>query len=450
MVRRGASVLVLLFLMAACSSEAPAPPTFAGDWQGTMEVPGQPLPFAVHIGQDQASGTIDIPVQMVAGAPLSEVSLTGDAIRFALPDVPGAPVFTGTIQGEAISGTLSQGGQNIPFSLARGTLPPPARPQEPQPPYPYRSEDVTFPSGPVTLAGTVTTPEGPGPFPAVVMITGSGAQDRDETLASHKPFLVLADALTRAGFAVLRTDDRGVGGSTGTIDDTPYADLADDARAGVAFLRARPEVDPARVGLFGHSEGGYLAPLAAQRSAPGDIAFAVLMAGPAVPGGDVLIEQNELLLAAAGLPPDQVAAQVDGVRQLVERFRAGDREGARALARAQAVGQGLPADQADAAAAQVATLGPFLTYDPQPALRALRIPVFAFFGSKDLQVPPAQSEQPMREALAAAPGSEVRTFEGLNHLMQPAQTGSPAEYSTIETTIDPTVLDAVTQWLTAR
>lgn len=449
MVRRGVWALVLMLVMSGCAAGPtgiPSGSAFAGDWQGTMEVPGQPLSFAIHIGEDQASGTIDIPTQMVQGVPLDGVALEGETVRFGISAVPGAPSFTGTLSGDSITGTLSQSGQSIPFSLARGALPAAARPQEPQPPFPYRTEDVTVRSGDVTLAGTVTAPQGPGPFPGVVMITGSGAQDRDETIAGHKLFLVLADAMTRAGFVVLRTDDRGVGGSGGTLDGTPYAVLADDALAGAALLRDRPDVDPARVGLFGHSEGGYLAPLAAQR---GEVAFAVLMAGPSVSGGDVLVEQNQLLLTAAGLPTDQVDAGVENIRTLVAQVRAGDLDAARQAARDQAAAQGLPADQADAAAAQVDALVPFLTYDPQPALRALRIPTYAFFGSKDLQVPPAQSEQPMRDALAGAPGSEIRTFEGLNHLMQPAQTGTPAEYATIETTIAPEVLDAVTTWLRA-
>lgn len=447
MVRRGAWALVLMLGLAACGAGPtgiPAGSSFAGDWQGAIELPGQRLPFALHIGEDQASGTIDIPAQGTRGTPLDGVAVEGDTVRFGLSTVPGAPTFTGTLAGDAISGTLTQGGQDTPFSLVRGVLPAQARPQEPQPPYPYRTEDVTFSSGEVTLAGTVTAPPGPGPFPGVVMITGSGAQDRDETLAGHKPFLLLADTLTRAGFVVLRTDDRGVGGSGGTLEGTPYDVLADDALAGAALLRGRPDVDPARVGLFGHSEGGYLAPLAAQR---GDVAFAVLMAGPAVSGGEVLIEQNRLLLAAAGLPADQVDAGVENVRTLVAQVRAGDLDGARQAARDQARAQGV---DPEAAAAQVDSLVPFLTYDPQPALRALRIPTYAFFGAKDLQVPPAQSEGPMRAALARAPGSEVRTFPDLNHLMQPAQTGSPAEYATIETTIAPEVLDSVTRWLTTH
>lgn len=264
--------------------------------------------------------------------------------------------------------------------------PPPARPQEPKPPYPYRAEDVTYPSAKITLAGTLTLPDGPGPFPAVLMITGSGQQDRDETTAGHKPFLVLADALTRAGIAVLRVDDRGVGGSGGDLAESDtaassdtasaYDGLAADALAGVVYLTGRAEVDPRKVGLFGHSEGGCLAPLVAQR-AGGAVAFVAMMAGPAVPGA----------LAA---------------------------------------------------------------YDPAPALSALAVPVLAFYGDKDLQVPPSQNEPAMRRLLAGKPDVTIRTFAGLNHLMQPATTGAPDEYGAIETTIAPEVLDLVTDWMKGR
>ena len=161
------------------------------------------------------------------------------------------------------------------------------------------------------LAGTLTLPAGPGPFTAVLLVSGSGPQDRDEALLGHKPFLVLADTLTRAGYAVLRVDDRGVGGSTGDLNGSDYDVLTGDITAGVDFLRARPDIT--RVGLLGHSEGGYLAPLAAQRD--GDVAFVVLMAGPTVPGDQVLEAQNRLMLAAAGQTPAQIEAQIATIRQ---------------------------------------------------------------------------------------------------------------------------------------
>ncbi|MGH3839643.1 MAG: alpha/beta hydrolase family protein, partial [Pseudonocardiaceae bacterium] len=333
-----------------------------------------------------------------------------------------------------------------------------ARPQQPQPPFPYRSEDVTYRSGDVPLAGALTLPQGAGPFTAVLLLTGSGAQDRDETLFGHKPFLLLADTLTRAGHAVLRVDDRGGGGSGGDLATATYEELVGDALAGVAYLKGRAEVDPARIGLFGHSEGGYLAPLAAQRS--DDVAFVILMSGPAVPGEDVLVLQNRLLFQAAGAPPEQIEAQVEYVRELVGLLRAEDYQAAETLARTRLEQQStaLPEAQrptpqqieATARAQTQPSMRSFVTNDPGPALDALDIPVLALFGGKDLQVPPAQSEPVLRKRLADNPDVTVRTFPQLNHLMQPATTGALDEYARIETTISPEVLDAVTQWLQLR
>lgn len=426
----------------------PIPAELAGDWRGDVQIPGSPLPFGIHLAAD-GTGTIDIPVQTIIGHPLTGISAEGDSIRFTIDGIPGDPTFAGTRSGESINGTFTQFGQSFPFSLERGTVEALARPQEPKAPFPYRVEEVGYEGAGATLAGTLTLPEGPGPFPAVILITGSGAQDRDETIAGHKPFLLLADTLTRAGYAVLRTDDRGVGGSSGDLTSASYDQLADDVRAGIARLRTRPEIDPNRIGLLGHSEGGLIAPLVAQRG-PGEVAFVVLMAGPAVQGLDVLLLQNELLLKVSGASEEQIRTQVDNVRRVGELLRAGDLAGAEQLTRQQGQQEGASAEQIDAAVAQLASLRFFLAYDPVPALQALQVPVYAFFGSKDLQVPPSQSEGPMRAALAGNPDATVQVFDGLNHLMQPAQTGSPAEYATIETTIDPVVLTAVTDWLKAR
>ncbi|MFD3591511.1 alpha/beta hydrolase family protein [Nocardia sp. NPDC058640] len=323
-----------------------------------------------------------------------------------------------------------------------------ARPQDPKPPYPYRSEDVTYRNGDITIAGTLTEPEGSGPFPAMLLITGSGPQDRNEDLSGHRPFLLLADTFTRAGYAVLRTDDRGVGGTSGVLDEATYPDLAADAAAGVQFLRGRAEIDPERVGLFGHSEGGYLAPLVAA-GPESNVAFAVLMAGPSVPGADVLIEQNKVVMASAGAPQADIDAQVRFLTEWTALLNAGDTAGAKAFSQQHndslPEGQRLPQPLLDSLNAPYMTA--LLTYDPKPALEALRIPVLAFFGGTDMQVIATQNEPPMRAALAGDPDATVHTFPGLNHLMQPSQSGKPSEYATIETTIDPAVLTYVTDWL---
>ncbi|WP_406231803.1 alpha/beta hydrolase family protein [Nocardia sp. NBC_01009] len=455
--RNGRVIAFVLFVVAAvvagCSSGSDNPPNpLTGDWKGTIQTPGKPLEIGVSFADD-GTATIDIPVQGVHETPLKDVKTDRDAVEFAIADVPGDPKFHGRYDAGAgkITGDFIQGGQSFALAMERGKVAPLPRPQEPKPPFPYRSEDITYRSGDITIAGTLTQPQGNGPFPAVLLITGSGPQDRDETMMGHKPFLLIADTLTRAGYAVLRTDDRGVGGTGGNLDAANYTDLSGDAAAGVSFLRSRPDIDRARVGLFGHSEGGYLAPLVAARPDSG-VAFVIAMAGPSVVGADVVNEQTELIGAAQGTPPGELDRQVRDTAALTTLLRTGDIEGANKLAREQ--NAALPEDKRAKAADLDAQITPYfaalVAYDPAPALKALRVPVLAFYGGKDLQVPAAQNEQPMRDNLAADPDATVLTFPGLNHLMQPTETGLPSEYNNIETTISPEVLTYVTTWLTQR
>lgn len=452
-------VLVLL-LVVACAPQPPAnAPQVVGEWSGRIELPGAPLEVGIRLAPDgdRLRGEIDIPAQRVRAMPLADVRQQGAELTFRLPEVPGDAAYRGAVapDGASITGEFTQFGRAYALVLRPG--PPQGRPQDPRPPHPYRVEDVAYRGDGVDLAGTLTAPEGAGPFPAVLLTTGSGPQDRDEQLYGHKPFLVLADALTRAGYAVLRVDDRGVGGSGGELTRATYDALAGDVVAGVEFLRGRPEIDPARVGLLGHSEGGYLVPMAAERA---DVAFAVLLAGPAVPGDEVLLLQNRLLMEAAGAPAEQIAAQVGFVRELVGLLRAEDYAAAHARAaehlRAQSAGS--PPEQRptpeliERQAASTATpyFREWVVHDPAPSLRALDVPVLAIYGGKDLQVPATQNEPAMRALLAGSPDSTVETLPGLNHLMQPATTGGIEEYATIDTTIDPQVLDLVTGWLRQR
>lgn len=469
-----AALPVVLLLLAGCSSTAPAPPpppppppapvtptveTTAGEWAGRIGIPDAPVEIGIRLTAENGGlrGEIDIPAQAIKAMPLSDVLLEGRDLYFRLPDVGGDAWFRGTFEADAksIPGAFTQYGQSFPLVLRPGPVA--GRPQEPRPPFPYRVEEVKYPGQGVDIAGTLTRPEGPGPFTTVMLLTGSGAQDRDEEIFGHKPFLVLADLLTRAGYAVLRVDDRGVGGSTGSLYGSDYDQLTGDVVAGVEYLRSRPEINDAKIGLLGHSEGGYLAPLVAQRT---PVAFVIMMAGPAAPGEEVLALQNQLLLEAAGAPPEVVSQQIAYVRTLVSLLRAEDYRRAQALAVRQFVSQaaGLPPEQQptpEQVQAQVAaTVNPnyraWAVHDPAPALQALRVPVLAFFGGADLQVSAGQNEPLMRTLLAADPDATVRTLPGLNHLMQPAGNGGLDEYATIDTTIDPAALDLVRSWLTQR
>lgn len=442
--------------------------TLAGTWQGSIDLPEAPLVIGITLvdDADELTGTIDIPAQGIDDLPLTDVARSGDSLTFGLQGVPGAPVFDGTVAGTGkatrIAGDFTQTGQTFSFTLERGVVAAAARPQQPKPPFPYRSEAVRVQNGEVTLAGTLTLPKGKGPFAAVLFITGSGPQDRDETLAGHKPFLLLADTLTRAGYATLRLDDRGVGGSSGDLSRATYDDLTADVLAGVAFLRAHAAIDSERIGLFGHSEGGYLAPLAAERSA--DVAFVILMAGPAVSGEAVLLLQNRLIYEGLGLPKAQVEAQVAYIQQLATLLERSDYRAARVLSRKRIAAQYAslperqrpsPAEQKAAVEAQTAnSLTPnfraFVSYDPRAALEALSVPVLAFYGGKDVQVSAQQSVPVLRELFADKADATVQVFPNLNHLMQPAITGGFEEYAQIETTLSPAVLELVTSWLKAR
>ncbi|MEZ4422486.1 MAG: alpha/beta hydrolase [Gemmatimonadota bacterium] len=443
----------------------------AGDWTGTIEAGALRLRLVVHLtGTDGAwTGTMDSPDQGVDGLPLAEVQADGRGLTFTVPSIQGRYEGSWTDGGRRVQGTWSQGAASLPLTLERATGPVARepRPQEPVGALPYEVSDVSFAGGAadVTLAGTLTLPPGSGPFPAVVLISGSGPQDRDETLLGHKPFLVLADHFTRAGIAVLRYDDRGVAGSTGTFAAATSEDFTEDAAAAVRFLAARPEIDPARIGLVGHSEGGLVAPLVETRH--GGVAFLVLMAGPGLPGHEILELQTGLILEANGASAEQVAAAVARTRELDRMIlEAGDDRGletrlvARIEAMAQAMGrreraaQGLTPEAIRAQARELA--GPwfrfFLAYDPVPTLRAVDVPVLAVNGAKDLQVPSRANLDAIAEALLAGGNADVttRVLPGLNHLFQTAGTGSPAEYTQIEETVAPAALELMTGWILER
>ena len=304
----------------------------------------------------------------------------------------------------------------------------------------------------VKLAGTLTLPPGKGPFPAAVMITGSGAQDRDEAILGHRPFAVIADRLTRDGIAVLRMDDRGFAKSTGDFASATDDDFAVDTAADVAFLRTRADIDPARIGLIGHSEGGLVAPKVAARDPR--IAFIVLMAGPGVPLSEVLRAQRAALAPGMGLNSEQ-ARQTQAMFDHADAAMLGAKDQAEAKARAQAVftaeGGALTKapGAADALANQLSSgwMRDLLDYDPRPTLAKVKCPILALNGSKDGQVPPDQNLPAIREATRGNPDVTIVELPGLNHLFQTANTGAVGEYADIEETIAPIALDTMSAWI---
>jgi pimeloyl-ACP methyl ester carboxylesterase len=325
------------------------------------------------------------------------------------------------------------------------------RPQNPAKPYTYREEEVSFENSGagIKLAGTLTIPPGKGPFPAVVLVAGSGAHDRDEALMGHRPFLVLSDYLTRKGIAVLRYDKRGVGESGGSYATATTADFADDAEAGLAYLEKRSEIDPHKIGLIGHSEGGMIAPLVAARNS--SVAFIVMMAGPGIPGDELLVEQT-LLISEANGQTHETAEKAAGEERIILSLVKDETDSAvlEKKLREQLTGQ---VPEAQIGAAIKSTSSPwfryFISYDPAAALRKVKCPVLAVIGSKDLQVPPEQNIPAIRKALEDAGNQkfEVDELPGLNHLFQTAKTGSPAEYAQIEETISPIALEKISAWV---
>lgn len=413
-------------------------------------------------------GVFDSPDQGHTDLPLTAARATGDSLvleaaymglRIALP-IRGADVRRAM---------MTQHGSHAEIIMRRGALSTLERPQEPKRPFPYAEHDVRFPSRApnVHLSGTLTVPSGPGPHPAVVFISGSGAQDRDETIAGQRPFLVLADRLTRLGYATLRTDDRGVAGTPGTPMQTGLHDVADDVRGATEYLRSRPEVDKMRIGLLGHSEGGFVAPIVA--AGDSSIAFLLLLGAPAVPGRDVLTAQRSLLGRASGTPNIEItvdslmlatifsvldtqpnearlAAAVDSaLTQWRTALPSAERKVADALLGARSSTQ----DSTSVELWKSRWFTSLYHHDPAPFLRSVRVPVFALIGELDLQVPAAQSAAGFDLLFASRRHLlTLHRLPGINHMLQSARTGRMEEYLEIRETIAPEVLARIDQWLT--
>jgi uncharacterized protein len=454
--------LNLLRRAAATATSAPspaAPPAVEGIWTGALEINGIRLRLVVKI-RHAATGwvaAVDSVDQHVHDIPVETVTVTGDDLKLTLPGINGS--YAGRIAGAKMEGSWTQNGQSWPLDLTKTDHPPvtAVRPQEPKRPLPYREIDLLVENraAGATLACTLTEPPGDGPFGAVVMATGSGPEDRDEALFGHRPFFVLSDAITRAGTAVLRCDDRGVAKSTGTYGTATTLDFVDDALAEVAALRTRPEIARAHVGIVGHSEGGEIAAIAAAKST--DVAFVVMLAGPAVPGDVTLDLQRGWAERAAGATDQAVA---DSKAHWDEAFviLKSNKETGVAERELRALYNGLPAD--DRAQLEKAggfaplarqLLSPwmrgFIALDPRPYLARVKVPVLALNGELDRQVLPRENLPEMKKALRHDTDVTVREMPGLNHLFQTAKTGAVAEYAQIDETMSPGVLTLVSDWI---
>ncbi|WP_297334800.1 alpha/beta fold hydrolase [Flavobacterium sp.] len=454
----------LLFFTAAAFAQ-----DVTGNWYGLVKFPGGQLRLTLHVNkaQDSYTATLDSPDQGAEGIPVSKIAFTDNTLTFTIPAIKAE--YKGTYADNIITGTFTQNNFPMPLNLGREEVKTeaPKRPQEPVKPYPYHSEDVTFTNAKqgIILSGTLTLPQQKGNFPAVVLISGSGPQDRNEELLGHKPFLVIADYLTRNGIAVLRYDDRGTGASGGKFAGATTEDFAADAAAALAYLQSRPEINKKKTGLIGHSEGGIIAPIVANTNK--DTGFIVLLAGTAIPGDELMLLQNYLINKAAGMPEAELT-KLGGINRKI--YDAIKQETDINVLKAKLdeifnkelkplfISKGIPESQvAQYIDMQVAELTSawyinFIRYNPAPALEKVQCPILAINGSNDLQVAPVANLEAIKRAAAKSGNKDVTVKElpGLNHLFQQSTTGLPAEYGEIEQTIAPAALNEILQWIKKR
>lgn len=437
-------------------------------WEGKLKISSVSLRLVLKVfkNSDGSLGAfLDSPDQGANNIPVSSITLSEDSLKFAIQTIGGSYIGEIIKDSAVVKGTFKQGDMVLPLDLKKiEKLTVVNRPQEPKKPYPYNDEEISFENkiANISLSGSFTYPKSGGTFPAVILITGSGPQDRDETILNHKPFLVIADYLTRNGIAVLRYDDRGIGKSKGNFAAATTENFATDAQAAVEYLKTRKEVDPKKIGVVGHSEGGLIAQIVAVNS--NDVNFIVLLAGPGLPGKDILLLQGRLIGKASGgkeeainkamklnekmydviLSESENAVAEKKIKALYEEYynTLSTEERKEADDGKQMFEQGVK---------QLTSpwLRFFMKFDPRPILENVTVPVLALNGEKDLQVPPKENLSEIEKALNVGGNKNFKTImlPNLNHLFQTAITGSPTEYGTIEETFSPDALKIIKDWI---
>ncbi|MNK16391.1 Alpha/beta hydrolase family protein [compost metagenome] len=459
--------MTLFFLLVCTISFAQ---DISGPWYGQLAIPGGKLRIILNITKTATgySATMDSPDQGAKDIPVPSVAFENNLFVFAIPDA--RIEYKGTLENNVIKGSFSQNSNILPLDFGREELKAatkPLRPQEPVKPYPYLAEEVSFKNEKAgnTLSGTLTVPKKEGTFPAVILVTGSGAQNRDEELLGHKPFLVLADFLTKNGIAVLRYDDRGVGGSTGDFENSTTKDFATDADAAFQYLKTRKEINKNKIGIIGHSEGGIIAPIVASQNP--DVAFIVLMAGAAIPGDELMMLQNYMIGKVNGMPEEELTKLGNINRQTYDIIKQETdltvmrnklQESFNKEMKPLLISKGIPqADVTQYLATQASELASpwysnFIKYNPAADLEKVKCPILAINGSKDLQVSPMANLAAIKRAGEKSGNKKVTVKElpGLNHLFQESTTGSPTDYNTIEQTISPVALNEISSWITKQ
>ena len=449
-----------------------------GNWEGSLQLQGTEIPIVFHIKKDSTGkyvASFDSPKQKAYNMACSDVFLKEDSVILMMQILKGK--YAGKLENKnQLTGMWSQGEMSFPLIMKKTsdvvTTKELNRPQIPKPPFPYRSEDVEYDNADKSIhfGATFTVPL-PDPhvnyfkapvYPTVLLITGSGKQDRDETILGHKSFAVIADYLTKQGIAVLRVDDRGTGKTTGNYETSTSADFAKDVQAGIEYLKSRPEVDITNLGIIGHSEGGMIAPIVAAKSK--DVNFVVLLAGPGIQGDKILLLQNELISRASGIVEDDIKKALVENRKLYDIIIAStDNQKLKTDltillneklkdTKADEIPNGMSKN--DYIAMQVNYVASpwmqyFIKYNPALTLEKVKCPVLAINGGKDLQVPPKENLAAIESALKKGGNTHVtiREFPNLNHLFQECKSGAPSEYAEIEQTFSPLALDQITKWI---
>lgn len=459
--RKIATILVLALAAFGASGQE-----IAGQWNGVLKVQGIQLRLVFHVTAANGgfSATMDSPDQGASGIPVSATTFVNSHLKMVISAA--GIEYNGDLKGDSVTGIFRQSGMEFPLVLSRKQNEKQVfkRPQEPAKPYPYVAEEVIFRNekAGVTLAGTLTLPRKEGNFPAVILITGSGPQNRDEELMGHKPFLVISDWLTRNGIAVLRYDDRGVGQSTGDFKSATTADFTSDAESAVAYLETRKEINKQKIGLMGHSEGGIIAPMVAVKLKT--LSFIVLLAGTGVRGDQLLLMQQAAIGKVAGKSEADIqknrevnrkafdlvlkSSSPEALQPELTKFLTEELKSNPVAEKPQGM-----TDETFVALQVKQIVSPwmfyFIRHDPAPVLEKVKCAVLAVNGEKDVQVPYKENLGAIEKALKKGGNKQVtfRSFPGLNHLFQECRTGSPAEYAAIEQTFSPVALEEITKWI---